>query len=114
LPLNGNDANYVARYRDVKYHETLFDLFARQFELAKSDEAREGTVIQVVDVALPPERRSKPRRAITAILSTLAAGALLLVFVFVRQAYRGAAQAPDSKRKMAQLRQSWARALGRR
>lgn len=113
LSANGDDANYVARFRDVKYYETLFELFARQFELARSDEAREGTVIQVVDVAQPPELRSKPKRALTAVLSTLAAGVLLLVFVFVRQAYRGAAQASDFAQKLAQLRQAWARALGR-
>ena len=35
---------------------------AKQFEAAKLDEAREGAVIQVIDVAQPPERRSKPKR----------------------------------------------------
>jgi uncharacterized protein involved in exopolysaccharide biosynthesis len=109
----GADADYVARFRDVKYFETLFELFAKQFELAKVDEAREGNVIQVVDVAQPPERKSKPKKALIAVLTTLATGMLLLLFVFVRQALRGAEQTPETAEKMAQLRRAWAKALGR-
>jgi uncharacterized protein involved in exopolysaccharide biosynthesis len=54
--------DYIGRYRDFKYLETVFDMFAKQYELAKLDEAKEGATIQVVDVALPPERKSKPRK----------------------------------------------------
>jgi uncharacterized protein involved in exopolysaccharide biosynthesis len=39
-------------------------------------------LIQVVDVATPPERPSKPHRGTTAALATLG-GLLLLTFVFV-------------------------------
>ncbi len=110
---NGADADYVARFRDFKYYETLFELFAKQFELAKVDEAREGNVIQVVDVAQPPERKSKPKKALIAVLNTLATGMLLLLFVFVRQALRGAAQTPETAEKMTQLRNAWANAIGK-
>ena len=103
----------MARYRDFKYYETLFDLFAKQFELAKIDEAREGAVIQVVDIAQPPERKSKPKKALIAVLSTLATGFVLLLFVFVRSAMHGASQDPGSAPKIAHLRHAWNRALGR-
>jgi tyrosine-protein kinase Etk/Wzc len=112
-PVTGADADYVARYRDFKYYETLFELFAKQFELAKIDEAREGAVIQVVDLAQPPERKRKPKKAQIAVLSTLAAGFVLLLFVFVRSALRGASQDPASAPKIALLRHAWNRALGR-
>ncbi len=107
------DANYIERYRDVKYFESLFEFFARQFEAAKTDEAREGTVIQVVDVALPPEKKSKPKKAFIAISTTLAAGMVLLVFVFIRQAMAGAAQTPETTVKVHRLRRAWAKAIGR-
>ena len=110
---NPDDANYIARYRDVKYFESLFEFFARQFEAAKTDEAREGAIVQVVDVAVPPEKKSKPKRAIIAILSTLASGVLLLIFIFVRQSYRGARQDPESAVKIGHLRLSLSKALGR-
>ena len=40
---------YRRRYRDLKYQETVFELLAKEFEIAKLDEAREGSIIQVVD-----------------------------------------------------------------
>ena len=113
-PVSKGEADYVARYRDFKYYETLFELFAKQFELAKVDEAREGAVIQVVDVAQPPERKSKPQKALIALITTLATGFALLLFVFIRQAARAAAQSPESAEKLSQLRQSWRKALGMR
>lgn len=73
--------DYVSRYRDYKYQETLFELYARQFELARVDESREGSLIQVVDPASPPERRSWPRRAATAVVTTLLSGLLLVAFL---------------------------------
>jgi hypothetical protein len=54
--------DYIAAFRDYKYYETLFELFAKQYEIARIDEAREGPVIQIVDVATPPERKSKPKK----------------------------------------------------
>jgi len=46
-------SDYIGRYRDFKYYETLFELFAKQYELARVDESREGAVIQVLDAAQP-------------------------------------------------------------
>lgn len=98
------EADYIARYRDFRYYETLFELFAKQYELARADEAREGNVIQVVDLAVPPERKSKPKRALVAVLATLASGIVLLLVVFVRQALRNAGQKPESSARMQQIR----------
>jgi len=53
---------YVRKLRDVKYNETIFEILARQFEVAKLDEAKEGALIQVVDPAVVPDRRSFPKR----------------------------------------------------
>lgn len=110
----GNDSDYIARYRDFKYFETLFELFSKQFELAKVDEAREGANIQIVDVATPPERKSKPKKALIAILSTLATGFVLLLFVFVRQSLRNSSNDPETLEKLLRLRASWQTAIGRK
>ena len=112
-PASG-DADYLARYRDVKYFETLFELFAKQFELAKVDEAREGANTQVVDTAVPPERKSKPKKALIAVLTTLATGFALLLFVFVRQALQQSSSDPDTAARLSRLRASWARAFRRK
>lgn len=106
--------DYVARYRDYKYHETLFELFSKQFELAKVDEAREGAVVQVVDVAQPPERKSKPKRALMAVIATLATGFVLLLWVFVKRALVNAEQDPAAGAKIREIRAGVRRALGLR
>lgn len=99
-------AGYVARYRDFKYHEALFELFAKQYEIARVDEAREGAVIQVLDVATPPERKSAPKKGLIAVIATLASGFALLLFVFIRAAMRNATQNPESAAKLSSIRQS--------
>ena len=106
-------SDYIGRYRDFKYYETLFELFAKQYELARVDESREGAVIQVLDAAQPPERKSKPKRAIIAVIATLAAGFALLLFVFVRHALGNASRDEESARKIDRIKQGFARALGR-
>jgi uncharacterized protein involved in exopolysaccharide biosynthesis len=55
---------YVRALRDLKYNETLFELVSKQYEAARIDEAKDAPVIQVVDEATPPERKSWPPRAI--------------------------------------------------
>jgi len=53
---------YVRKLRDVKYYETIFEMMARQYEVAKIDEAREGVELQVVDRATIPDNHSSPKR----------------------------------------------------
>jgi tyrosine-protein kinase Etk/Wzc len=106
-------SDYVARYREFKYQETMFELFAKQFELAKVDESREGAVIQVLDIAEPPERKAKPKKAMIAIIATLASGFALLLFVFIRSALKSASQNQETQHRLSALKTSWNKALGR-
>lgn len=107
-PPTGGNADYINRYRDFKYNEVLFEQLARQYELAKIDESREGTVIQVVDAAQPPERKSKPKKAQIAILVALSSGFVLLLFVFIRRALENASQDPEAAAKLAaRARRFW-------
>ena len=79
---NANNPDYVTRYREFKYEETVFELMSKQYELARVDEAKEGALIQVVDPAQPPERRSYPRRLFFA-AGGAAAGLLLAGLLLV-------------------------------
>jgi uncharacterized protein involved in exopolysaccharide biosynthesis len=98
------DTDYVSKYREFKYQETLFDLFARQFELAKLDESREGSSIQIVDKAVPPELKSKPKKGLMAVIATLVGGFLLLLFVFIRFAVRVSTADPALAAKLVQVK----------
>ena len=104
-PVNG----YIEKYRDFKYQETLFELFARQFELAKVDEAREGALIQVVDPALPPERKSKPAKALIAIVTTLIAGIFFFVGVCAHRIFQSAKGYPKNVQKINIIRAGFAK-----
>ena len=110
--IGGGNSDYITKFRDFKYHETLFELFAKQYEMARVDESREGAIIQVVDAAQPPERKSKPKKGLIALMTTLAVGFALLLFIFIRQALRGATKTPEDAQKMARLRRAWAKAIG--
>lgn len=80
--------DYIGKYRDFKYQETLFELYARQFELARVDESRQGALIQVVDAAQPPERKSRPKRAMVALGATAATCLILIFWILMRQGSR--------------------------
>ena len=104
-PSGSND--YIAKFRDFKYHETLLGIYLRQFELARVDESRDGTVIQVVDAAQPPQRKTRPKKALIAVLTTLMTGFVLLLFVFARHGIRSARDNPASAPKLQRLAAIW-------
>lgn len=93
---------YARRLREVRYHEALYEVLARQFEAAKIDEAQEAPVIQVVDRAVPPERRSAPWRAMYLVLGVIL-GALLGVVLAL---FLHAAEDPVRARKLSALKHS--------
>ena len=94
---------HLNRFRDFKYQEALFELMLKQYELARLDEAREGAVMQVVDVAVVPERKSKPRVAAIGVVVLLLSAFSLLIFVLLRHFYRSARQDPVISEKLARI-----------
>lgn len=95
---------FVRRFRDVKYHEAIFELLARQFEAAKIDEGKEAAVIQVVDRAIAPDRHSKPKRGLLVVGAALLGAALGVLFGLFRDAEARAAGDPVRAARFAALR----------
>ncbi len=62
--------------RDVKVQETVWQLLNQQFYSAKIQEARDTPTIQVLDAAVSPERRTRPKRKLLIIVASF------LTFVF--------------------------------
>lgn len=100
----GGSSEYVSKYREFKYQETLFELLARQYEMARVDESSEGTVIQVVDVASVPEWKSKPKRALIGLGATLLGLLACAAFLITRDQWRRAGTEPRKAQKLARLR----------
>jgi uncharacterized protein involved in exopolysaccharide biosynthesis len=77
---------YIRKQRDVSYHTLLFDLIARQFEGARLDEAKAAPLIQLVDPAAPPDRKSAPYRALWLLVGCLLGffiGSMRVIFGYV-------------------------------
>jgi uncharacterized protein involved in exopolysaccharide biosynthesis len=93
----GLKGDYVGKYREFKYQEALFEQFARQYELARVDESREGALIQVVDVAMPPEKKSYPKRVLVASVTTVATLVLLTAGILLRRSWHQRRGEPQLK-----------------
>jgi tyrosine-protein kinase Etk/Wzc len=62
-----SELQFVRQQREVKYHEALFEIVAKQYEAARLDESRDAPVLQVLDFATLPDTKSGPPRTIIAI-----------------------------------------------
>lgn len=90
---------YTRRVRDVKYQETIFEMLAKQLEISKVDEAKEGSALQVLDHAIIPDKKSKPARAIIVIIVGLAAAVLALILIFLREMFINSKSNPRKSEK---------------
>jgi uncharacterized protein involved in exopolysaccharide biosynthesis len=76
---------YVRRLREFKTQEALFEQLTKQYELAKINEARDSSTLQVLDEAVAPLRKSKPKRALIVILTTVTAFFCSIFVVFIKE-----------------------------
>jgi tyrosine-protein kinase Etk/Wzc len=79
---------FVRSLREVKYYELVFELLAKQFEAAKLDEAKSATNIQVLDRAVEPEKKSKPKRALIIAFFCMLSFLMTSIFVLMREGFR--------------------------
>lgn len=93
----------IKMLRDVKYRQMLYELLAKQYEMARLEEANDSSIIQVLDPATEPERKFKPKRALIAIISGLAALVLAAIYAFVREGWAASTGTRD-REKWTQLR----------
>ncbi len=91
--------------RNVKYYETMYGLLAQQYESAKIDEAKDSAIIQVMDKAIEPDRKSKPKRTLIVVLSTLVAGLLSVLSAFVLEAVANTKSDPEQSQRLTRLKE---------
>ncbi len=95
---------YIHQMRDLKYKQSLLELYSKQFEIAKMDEAKESPLVQVVDKAVPPEERSSPKRAQMMVIATILALVISIMLAFIMNALDTAKQKPESAERLNLLR----------
>jgi uncharacterized protein involved in exopolysaccharide biosynthesis len=101
--------DYVRARRELKLQETLLESMIRQYEIAKLDEAKDAPLLQQVDVALPPDYKSKPSRAKLVLGSTLLALIAAMVVAIWRGYSAARAEGEDPQRQLARaaLSRAW-------
>ncbi|MCD6265524.1 MAG: lipopolysaccharide biosynthesis protein [Deltaproteobacteria bacterium] len=75
---------YIRLKRDAVTRQKVYELLTQQYEIAKIDEAKEDITFQVIDKAIPPEKRIKPKRKLNVMLAgvvALFAGIFLVFFL---------------------------------
>ena len=80
---------YLRAVRELKYHETLFEVLSRLYEAARLDEAKSGAPIQVVDRAITPERKTWPPRTLLVLAVVMAALLTSAFWIVFREQARG-------------------------
>jgi tyrosine-protein kinase Etk/Wzc len=105
--VTGAGLEYLRRYRDLKYNETVFELLAKEFEIAKLDEAREGSIIQVVDAAVPPDKRSSPHRTLIVIATTILAFFFSAFWIFLRENLARTFALPENRQRLEAIKKLW-------
>jgi tyrosine-protein kinase Etk/Wzc len=69
--------------REVKVQETVWELLNQQYYQAKIQEARDTPTVQVLDKAVPPERRTKPKRKLLVLVAGTLSLFLTIFWAFV-------------------------------
>jgi tyrosine-protein kinase Etk/Wzc len=98
---------YLRRFRDLKYDETVYELLAKEFEIAKLDEAREGSIVQVVDAAVPPDKKSSPHRTLIVIAVTFFAFLVAAFWIVLREGLARASDQPENRLRLEAIKERW-------
>lgn len=75
---------YIRLKRDAVTQQKVYELLTQQYEIAKIEETKEDITFQVIDKAIPPEKRIKPKRRLNVMLAgvvSLFAGIFLVFFL---------------------------------
>ncbi len=94
-------------YRNMKVQESILESLVKQYEFAKVDESKDAPLVQVVDAATPPERRTSPKRTIIVLLSAMIGFALGLVMAFIRNTLLNAKESEVGREKLQALSRAW-------
>ena len=80
--------DYIRRQRDVKFHESLLEILTRQYETARQQEAKDISVLEILDTARPAERKSWPNKRLWILLGGIL-GILIGILWTAFEAARG-------------------------
>ena len=86
LPAAANE--YAGLYQELLIQQALLETARPLFEQARFDEERDRVAVQVLDEAVPPTEKARPKRSLFVLSLTLAAGLLSSLFALLASWYR--------------------------
>ena len=86
--------------RDLRYYETIYEMLGKQYELAKLDESKDPSIIQVLEKAIEPDVKSGPKRRPIVMFAALAAALVALLWAFAKEALDRARGNPAQSRRL--------------
>lgn len=103
------ELEYTRKVRQLRYHEALFEMLSKQYEVARIDEAKSPPLIQVVDRAIVMDKRAWPPRTLLILISGLLAFFLSSVYVLAQNTWGQIASEPENAKQLAILAEMWRR-----
>lgn len=105
--LTDAEFDYLRKYRNVAYYQSIVNVLAQQYELAKLDEAKQGALIQVVDPAIPPDHKSSPKRGLILVASLLVGIFFGILFALLAEGWEALKNDPENSAKIEAVRQAF-------
>jgi uncharacterized protein involved in exopolysaccharide biosynthesis len=100
----GIGLEYARMLRNFKFYETLYELLIKQHEAAKLDEAKDATIIQVVDKAEPPEQRFKPKRRQMVMIAGVVGFFLSIFAAFIMEYTEKSSSNPENRERIDEIK----------
>ena len=95
---------YIRKLREFKYNEALYEILLKQYELARLDEAKDAPIIQVIEKAIPPEKRIKPKRSQMVMIAMVAGFFISVLAAFLMEFIEKSSADPKTREGLERLK----------
>lgn len=93
------ELEYLRKTREVQVQAAILEQLSKQYEVAKLNVSRDSSTLQVLDEAVVPDQKSRPKRGVIVVLATFAS---LVVSVLLAFALEYLESMPEDQREMVQ------------
>lgn len=86
LPLNNlpqKSVDYLRKYRSIEINNAILEFIIPLYEQAKIEEKKDYPILQVIDYAVPPAKKSWPPRVVFALIGAIFTVLSILIYIYV-------------------------------